>query len=84
MSLALELKDLRKSFGRTDIIRGVGLQVESGQRLAIIGPNGGGKATLVNLISGGLRPGRGSDGRRPPRRHRRTMRPRNSCRRWTP
>ena len=49
---ALELKDLRKSFGKTEIIRGVNLAVKHGERVAIIGPNGAGKSTLFNLISG--------------------------------
>jgi len=52
MTYALELKDVRKSFGKTEIIRGAQLQVEQGERIAIIGPNGAGKSTLFNLISG--------------------------------
>jgi len=51
-AFALELKDLRKSFGKTEIIRGVNLAVRHGERVAIIGPNGAGKSTLFNLISG--------------------------------
>jgi branched-chain amino acid transport system ATP-binding protein len=51
-TFALELKDLRKSFGKTEIIRGVNLAVKHGERVAIIGPNGAGKSTLFNLISG--------------------------------
>ncbi len=53
---ALELKDLRKSFGKTEIIRGANLAVNSGERVAIIGPNGAGKSTLFNLISGRFEP----------------------------
>jgi len=49
---ALELKDLRKSFGKTEIIRGVNLAIKPGERVAVIGPNGAGKSTLFNLISG--------------------------------
>ncbi|MFM2051303.1 MAG: hypothetical protein RL682_1794 [Pseudomonadota bacterium] len=49
---ALELRDLRKSFGKTEIIRGINLAVKAGERIAIIGPNGAGKSTLFNLISG--------------------------------
>jgi branched-chain amino acid transport system ATP-binding protein len=49
---ALELADVRKSFGPTPIIRGVSLDILEGERHAIIGPNGAGKSTLFNLISG--------------------------------
>jgi branched-chain amino acid transport system ATP-binding protein len=52
----LELKDLRKSFGKTEIIRGVNLAVNAGERVAVIGPNGAGKSTLFNLISGRFEP----------------------------
>ena len=58
-SPALELKNLRKSFGKTDIIRGVNLAVNPGERVAIIGPNGAGKSTLFNLISGRFEPSSG-------------------------
>ena len=53
---ALELRDLRKSFGKTEIIRGANLAVAPGERVAIIGPNGAGKSTLFNLISGRFAP----------------------------
>ena len=49
---ALELREVSKRFGRTEIIRGVSLQIARGERHAIIGPNGAGKSTLFNLISG--------------------------------
>lgn len=55
-SYALQLKDLRKSFGKSEIIRGVNLDIPVGERLAIIGPNGAGKSTLFNLISGRFQP----------------------------
>jgi branched-chain amino acid transport system ATP-binding protein len=53
---ALELKDVRKNFGKTEIIRGVNLAVAPGERIAVIGPNGAGKSTLFNLISGRFGP----------------------------
>jgi branched-chain amino acid transport system ATP-binding protein len=70
---ALELRDLRKSFGRAEIIRGASLSVRPGERVAVIGPNGAGKSTLFNLISGRFAPtsgqvllnGRRIDGKRP-------------------
>ena len=52
MTVALELIGLRKSFGPTEIIRGVDLQIKKGELHAIIGPNGAGKSTLYNLVSG--------------------------------
>jgi branched-chain amino acid transport system ATP-binding protein len=52
----LELKNLRKSFGKTEIIRGIDLAVYAGERIAVIGPNGAGKSTLFNLISGRFEP----------------------------
>jgi len=53
---AVELRDVRKSFGKTEIIRGTSLAVKAGERVAIIGPNGAGKSTLFNLISGRFGP----------------------------
>ncbi len=51
-ALAIELVDVCKRFGNTEIIRSTNLQVAQGQRYALIGPNGAGKSTLFNLISG--------------------------------
>lgn len=56
IEFSLELENVRKSFGKTEIIRGVNLAVKSGERVAIIGPNGAGKSTLFNLISGRFSP----------------------------
>jgi len=53
---AVELRDVRKSFGKTEIIRGANLAVRSGERVAVIGPNGAGKSTLFNLVSGRFGP----------------------------
>ena len=50
--VSLSLQDVRKSFGRTEIINGVSLDIANGERHAVIGPNGAGKSTLFNLISG--------------------------------
>ena len=56
---ALDLKNVRKQFGSAEIIRGVNLSVQPGERVAIIGPNGAGKSTLFNLISGRFAPSSG-------------------------
>jgi len=58
--MTLQLRDVRKSFGATAIIRGVTLGIAKGERHAIIGPNGAGKSTLFNLISGRFAPSGGS------------------------
>jgi len=52
MTPALELIGVHKSFGATEVIRGVDLAIAEGERHAIIGPNGAGKSTLYNLITG--------------------------------
>ena len=57
---ALVLDDLEKSFGGLRVTAAVSLSVEPGERRLIIGPNGAGKTTLFNLITGELRPDRGS------------------------
>jgi len=48
---ALQLKAVRKDFGKTEIIRGIDLEIRKGERHAIIGPNGAGKSTMFHLIS---------------------------------
>jgi len=63
----LSVSGLRKSFGETEIIRGVDLALDAGERRALIGPNGAGKSTLFHLISGQLAPTAGEivfDGQR--------------------
>jgi branched-chain amino acid transport system ATP-binding protein len=55
----LELRDVHKRFGRSEIIRGASLRVEEGERVALIGPNGAGKSTLFNLVSGRFAPSAG-------------------------
>jgi branched-chain amino acid transport system ATP-binding protein len=49
---ALRLDDVYKSFGATQVIKGVTLDIAPGERHAIIGPNGAGKSTLFHLITG--------------------------------
>lgn len=53
---AISLSAVTKRFGSSEIIRGVDLVVNAGERHALIGPNGAGKSTLFNLISGQFRP----------------------------
>jgi branched-chain amino acid transport system ATP-binding protein len=57
---ALAVRNLDKSFGGLRVTSSVSLVVDPGERRLIIGPNGAGKTTLFNLITGELRPDRGS------------------------
>jgi branched-chain amino acid transport system ATP-binding protein len=57
---ALEVNNIRKRFGSTEIIRGVNLSINACERHAVIGPNGAGKSTLFNLICGLMKPDTGS------------------------
>jgi branched-chain amino acid transport system ATP-binding protein len=55
----LRIRGLRKSFGPTEIMRGVDLDLRPTERHALIGPNGAGKSTLFHLVSGHLAPSAG-------------------------
>jgi branched-chain amino acid transport system ATP-binding protein len=56
----LELKSVSKAFGMIVVASDIDLSLARGEALGIIGPNGAGKSTLFNLITGMLRPDRGS------------------------
>jgi branched-chain amino acid transport system ATP-binding protein len=58
--IALEVRDLAKSFGGLRVTANVSFAVEAGEHRLIIGPNGAGKTTLFNLITGEMRPEAGS------------------------
>ena len=46
----LEVKNLKKNFGKTEVLKGVGFSLEKGEVLAIIGSSGGGKTTHFGLV----------------------------------
>lgn len=50
--VALELRNVRKSFGDNRVIRGADLKIERGERIAIVGPNGRGKSTIIRILAG--------------------------------
>ena len=56
---AIEIEDLWFSFDKTPILKEVGFRLEKGGFLAILGPNGGGKTTLLRLMLGILKPDKG-------------------------
>ena len=55
----LELKGVYKDFDGLEVLFGINLAIQAGERHAIIGPNGAGKSTLFNLITGKYLPSRG-------------------------
>jgi ABC-2 type transport system ATP-binding protein len=49
---AVEVRDLRKSYGSVDAVRGVSLEVARGEVFCLLGPNGAGKTTVVEILEG--------------------------------
>ena len=47
----LEVKNLKKSFGKVNVLKGIDFKIEKGDRLAIIGPSGCGKSTLLRCLN---------------------------------
>ncbi|WP_069299127.1 ABC-F family ATP-binding cassette domain-containing protein [Neptunicoccus sediminis] len=56
----IEATDISKSFGEKTIVREFSIRVARGERIAMIGPNGVGKTTLLNMLTGALEPDTGS------------------------
>lgn len=48
----IQLNNVRKTFGKLDVIKGVNLEIKSGEFMVFVGPSGCGKSTLLRLISG--------------------------------
>ena len=60
MSVLLECRDLAKSYGKVQALKGINLQLESGRIVGLLGPNGSGKTTLIKLANRLLQPSSGS------------------------
>lgn len=47
----IELKDVRKSFGKNEVLKGINLQIDEGEVVVIIGPSGSGKSTVLRTMN---------------------------------
>jgi ABC-2 type transport system ATP-binding protein len=52
VGLAIEVRDLRKSYGAVEAVRGVSFEVARGEVFCLLGPNGAGKTTVVEILEG--------------------------------
>lgn len=59
MEKALIVKDLRKSYGKHEALKGISFEVEQNEIFALIGPNGAGKTTTLRILATILSPGSG-------------------------
>ena len=57
--MKIEMKDIYKSFGKNDVLKGVDFTLNDGEIHALVGENGAGKSTLMNILSGVLSKDRG-------------------------
>ncbi|AGT30416.1 ABC transporter [Geobacillus genomosp. 3] len=50
MKTMVRYKDVRKSFGKTEVLKGINLEIAEGEKVALIGPSGSGKTTLIRML----------------------------------
>ena len=48
----VSLKNVKKSFGKTDVIHGIDIDIDDGEFIVIVGPSGCGKSTLLRMVAG--------------------------------
>jgi sulfate transport system ATP-binding protein len=58
--MAIEIRDVNKSFGTTPVLRDISIDITSGSLTALLGPSGGGKSTLLRIIAGLEQPDTGT------------------------
>jgi ABC-2 type transport system ATP-binding protein len=59
MNPAIEIQDLKKSYGNTVALRGVNISIGDGEFFGLLGPNGAGKTTTINILTGLVRKNEG-------------------------
>ena len=57
--MKLEVRDIRKSFGDTEVLHGISFEVENGRALGLLGRNGAGKTTTIRVLMDVFRPNAG-------------------------
>ncbi|WP_104191247.1 ABC transporter ATP-binding protein [Cryobacterium sp. Y82] len=60
MTALIQARGLRKSFGATDALRGIDLDIQRGEVVAVMGPSGSGKSTLLHCLAGVVLPDSGT------------------------
>ena len=60
MTALIQARGLRKSFGTTDALRGIDLDIQRGEVVAVMGPSGSGKSSLLHCLAGVLLPDSGT------------------------
>ena len=58
-SIVLDIRDVHARYGKHEVLRGVTLQIRTGQWFCLLGPNGVGKSTLLHCVAGRLVPSAG-------------------------
>ena len=58
-SIVLDIRDVHARYGKHEVLRGVSLQIRTGQWFCLLGPNGVGKSTLLHCVAGRLVPSAG-------------------------
>lgn len=59
MNSIVEFRDVHKSYGKKEVLKGINLKLEKGKIIGLLGPNGNGKSTMIKLINGLLTPNSG-------------------------
>ena len=52
MQTILEIENVKKKYGKTQVLNGISLKVEEGEIISVLGPSGCGKSTLLRIIAG--------------------------------
>ena len=60
MENVIEIKNLTRNFGSLKAVNGVSLSIGKGELFGLLGPNGSGKTTMVKLLTGQIKPTKGS------------------------